>query len=133
MHNAIKLFLVISLSTSFGNAFAYGTGQSSHSCEKPIFSAFQPAANKYLQSFNEFSFVTTGNTAPTSIAVSVSVVDNKFHFTHKDLVITTLKNGHLAVKGKLGKPVEHGFARIDFTAHIKPGCDKTEGYLIRIQ
>lgn len=120
------------LCLGINTAYAYSSNQGSHSCEKPIFSQFKPAVNKYTQSFSEFSFQTSANTVPTSINVNISVGTNKYHFTSKELDITTLNNGHLEVKGKMDRPVEHGFARLSVTAHIKPSCDVTDGILIRI-
>jgi hypothetical protein len=54
------------------NVYAYGSSSSSSSCDKPSFSEFQPAPNKYLQTFREFSFITSANTAPSSVEVSIS-------------------------------------------------------------
>jgi len=128
-----RLAAALILSLGFNTAHAYGGNHSTgSSCEKPIFSAFQPAVNKYLQSFTEFSFVTSANTVPTSIGVTISVGENKIHYSAKELQIKPLKNGHLVVKGKLDRPLEFGFARLSVTAHSKPGCETTEGYLIRI-
>ncbi len=121
------------LTLSMNTAYPYGTGPSSSHCDKPVFSEFQPAANKYLQSFNEFSFVASSNTTPTSIEVNISAGQTKYHLTHKDLEITLQKSGRLAVTDKLHRPIEHGFVRLSITAHSKPGCEKTDGYLIRIQ
>jgi|APLak6261667961_1056064.scaffolds.fasta_scaffold21664_2 uncharacterized alpha/beta hydrolase family protein len=128
-----RISAAILLSLSANAVYAYGSGQSSSSCDKPVFSEFQPATNKYTQSLSEFSFVTSSNTTPASINVNVSAGANKYHFSSKELQITPQKNGHLEVKGKLDRPIEHGFVRISITAHIKPGCDKTDGYLVRIQ
>lgn len=121
------------LSLSVNAAHAYGGSQSSHHCEKPMFSEFQPAANKYLQSFTEFSLLASANTTQTSIAVNVSAGEAKYHFGSKDLQITQQPSGRLEIKGKMDRPIEHGFIRLSVTAHSKPGCEKTEGYLIRIQ
>lgn len=121
------------LCINIDNAFAYGSGASSSSCVKPTFSEFQPAANKYLQSFREFSFVASSNTTPTSIEVNISAGQTKQHFNTKELEITTRKSGQLEVSGKLDRPFQHGFVRISVTAHSKPGCEKTDGYLIRVQ
>ena len=114
-------------------AYAYGSSSGSSSCHKPVFTEFKPAANKYLQSFREFSFVASSNTAPTSIEVNISAGRVKHHFNAKELEITPRKSGQLEVNGKLNRPFQHGFARISVTAHSKPGCKKTDGYLIRVQ
>lgn len=115
-------------------AHAYGNNPGSgHHCDKPQFSDFQPAANKYLQSFNEFSFIASANTAPTSLEATVSAAGSKFHFTHKDLKIEPMKSGRFEVTGRLPKPLGHGFIRLDYKAHSKPGCETTSGYLLRIQ
>lgn len=129
-----RLITAILLFSGMNSAFAYGTSKSTHSCDKPLFSAFQPAANKYLQSFSEFSFITTGNAVESSIAIHLSFngSENKMEFDSKELQITKLKNGHLVIKGKLDKPFEHGFVRIDMYAHSKPGCETHEGYLARV-
>lgn len=121
------------LCTNIDSAFAYGSGSSSSNCVKPTFSEFQPAANKYLQSFREFSFVTSSNTTPTSIEVNISAGQMKQHLSAKELEITPKKNGQLEVSGKLDRPFQHGFVRISVTAHSKPGCEKTDGHLIRVQ
>ena len=121
------------LSLQAHNVYAYGSSSSSSSCDKPSFSEFQPAPNKYLQSFREFSFITSANTAPSSVEVSISFGEFKEHFTAKQLEITTQKSGRLEVSGKVDKPLEHGFVRVSIKAHSKPGCEKTDGYLLRIQ
>lgn len=113
-------------------ALAYGSGQSSQHCDKPVFSEFQPATNKYLQSFTEFSLTASSNTTPTSIEMNVSAGEIKYHFSGKELQITPQPSGRLSVAGKLPRPVEKGFARVSVTAHSKPGCEKTDGYLVRI-
>lgn len=121
------------LSLQFDAAFAYGSSSSSSSCKKPTFSEFKPSANKYLQSFREFSFSASSNTSPNSIEVSISAGSTKEHFTSKQLDITEQASGRLEVKGKLDKPFQHGFVRISVKAHSKPGCDQSDGYLIRVQ
>lgn len=121
------------LSLQAGAVYAYGSSSSSSSCDKPSFSEFQPAANKYLQSFREFSFVASSNTTPSSIIVNISAGPLKEHFDAKQLQITPQNSGRLVVKGKLSRPFQHGFARISVTAHSKPGCEKTDGQLIRVQ
>jgi hypothetical protein len=121
------------LSLQAPHVYAYGSSSSSSGCDKPSFSDFEPAPNKYLQSFREFSFVTSSNTAPTSIEVNISFGELKQHFTAKQLEITPQKSGRLSVKGKADKPLEHGFIRISVKAHSKPGCEKTDGYLLRVQ
>lgn len=113
--------------------YAYGSSQSSSHCDKPVFSEFQPSANKYLQSLNEFSFLSSSNTNANSLEVTVSAGPIKYHLTHNDLDINVQKSGRLEVSGKLPRPLEKGFARISITAHSKPGCEKTDGYLVRIQ
>jgi len=102
------------------------------SCEKMYFSSFQPAPNKYLQTFNEFSFETSANIVPASIVVNISFGEVGMHFDHNDLSVTTHRNGHTLVRGRLDRALEHGFARINITGHSKPGCEKTEGYLVRL-
>lgn len=128
-----RLLAASLLGFSLNTAQAYGTGQSSSHCDKPVFSDYQPAANKYLQSFSEFSFIASSNTTPTSIEVQINAGPNKYHLTHKDLEITPQKSGRFHVEGKLPRPLEHGFVRLNITAHSKPGCEKTDGYLLRIQ
>lgn len=120
------------LSLSANAAQAYGGSQSSHHCDKPVFSEFQPAANKYLQSFTEFSLNASANTTLTSVVINVSAGETKYHFTAKELQITQQPSGRLEIKGKVARPIEHGFARLSITAHSKPGCETTDGYLIRI-
>lgn len=132
MTTRYTIVAAILFSLSANVVHAYGSNQSSSHCDKPIFSEFQPATNKYTQSFSEFSLLASSNTSPTSISVNVSAGDIKYHFTAKELQIKPSKNGHLEVKGKLVRPIEHGFARVSVTAHSKPGCDKTDGYLVRI-
>ena len=127
-----KFAAVICLSLSVNLAYAYGSGSSSHSCDKPVFSDFKPAVNKYLQSFDEFSVVASANTAATSIVVDLGLGEKKIHFDNHDLEITTRKTGQLDIKGKLERPISGGFVRFSVTAHSKPGCEKTDGVLIRI-
>lgn len=125
--------IAILLSINMNAVYAYGSSSSSSSCDKPSFSELKPAPNKYLQSFREFSFVASSNTTASSIEVNISAGPVKEHFTAKQLEITPQKSGRLDVKGKLDKPFQHGFARISVTAHSKPGCEKTDGYLIKVQ
>jgi hypothetical protein len=129
--SAATVLLSLNLNTAQAIGGEHSTGSS---CVKPIFSQIQPALNKYLQSFSEFSFVTTENTSPTSIVVTVTFgeSDIKYIFTSKELSIKALKNGHLIVKGKIDRPMEHGFVRLSMSAHSKPGCEHTEGYLLRV-
>ena len=122
------------LSLAAHTAFAYGgSSSSSSSCEKPHFSEFQPSANKYLQHLREFSFVASANTSPSSIEVNISAGQYKEHISAKQLEITPQPSGRLEVKGKLNHPFQHGFARISVTARSKPGCEKTDGFLVRVQ
>lgn len=133
--NQLTIFAAASLlALSCNSAQAYGNSAGTgHHCDKPLFSDFQPAANKYLQSFNEFSFIASANTTPTSLEATVTAAGSKFHFSHKDLKIEPMKSGRFEVTGKLSKPLGHGFIRLDFKAHSKPGCETTSGYLLRIQ
>lgn len=133
MHTLFKIAIISGLMLGTASAYAYSSSPSSSHCEKPAFSEFQPAANKYLQSLSEFSFTATSHTTAASIEVSVTAGPIKYHLTHKDLDIDTQKSGRLSVSGKLPRPIEKGFARINITAHSKPGCEKTDGYLVRIQ
>lgn len=132
----MSTFLRIAISSllmlSTDAALAYGSGQSSQHCDKPAFSEFQPATNKYLQSFTEFSLVASSHTTPASIEVNVSAGDLKYHFSAKELQIAQQPSGRILVSGKLPRPIEKGFARVSITAHSKPGCEKTDGYLVRI-
>lgn len=132
MTNFHKISAAIFLTFCANSAHAYGSNHGSGGCDKPVFTEFKPAVNKYLQSFSEFSLLASSNTAPTSINITISVGENKYHFTPKELVITPRKTGSLEVKGKIDRPVEHGFARLSVTAHSKPGCEHTDGILIRI-
>lgn len=130
----IRRIAVVGIMTlSANSAYAYNKSAGSSHCDKPIFTDFQPAPNKYLQSFNEFSVLASANTTAASIEATVSSGSNKYHFTHKELKIEPQKSGRFEVSGKLPRPLEHGFARVSFTAHSKPGCEHTEGYLLRIQ
>ena len=133
MKNHYVLIIAAALSLPANTVFAYGSSSSSSSCDKPTFSEFQPAANKYLQSFSEFSFVASSNTSPSSIKVNISAGSLKEQFDAKQLKIDPQGNGRLVVSGKLNRPFQHGFARISVTAHSKPGCEKTDGHLIRVQ
>lgn len=123
----------VMLSLPMDSALAYGSSSSSSSCDKPKFSEFKPNANTYLQSFREFSFVASSNTTASSIEVNISAGKIKEHFSAKQLEITPQKSGRLEVKGKLDKPFQHGPARISVKAHSKPGCEKTDGFLIKVQ
>ncbi len=133
MKNLLQVSAALLLWVSMDTAHAYGNDSSSKHCEKPMFTEFQPAANKYTQSFTEFSFTASANTTPSSIVVHVSAGNNKVDLDSKQLQITPLPGGRFEVKGKLNRPIEHGFVRVSATAHSKPGCDNTQGYLIRIQ
>lgn len=129
-----QLMSVLAL-LAFGSttAQAYNSGQSSSHCDKPVFSEFQPAANKYTQSLSEFSMVASANTVPSSVHVKVHFADKEFNFGPHDLEITPQKSGRLEISGKLERPIEHGFVRISVTGHSKPTCEKTDGFLVRIQ
>lgn len=129
----VSRLLLLTLALGNGVAYAYNSTAASTHCDKPIFSDFQPAANKYLQSFDEFSFIASANTTATSLEASISAGPNHFHFSHKDLKIEPMKSGRYQVTGKIPRPFSHGFIRLDFTGHSKPGCVKHDGYLLRIQ
>lgn len=133
MKASIKTVTALALGLAVGDALAYGSSSSSGHCDKPIFSEFQPAPNKYLQSFTEFSFIASSNTTTTSIVANISAGSIQYHLSAKELKFFPLKNGQTEVRGKLPRPIEHGFARLSVTAHSKPGCEKTDGYLLRIQ
>lgn len=133
MNTLTKLTIVACCLLSINTAHAYNSGQGSSSCDKPMFSEFQPAANKYTQSLSEFSMMASANAVPSSVHVTVSYGQNQFDFPAKELDITVQKSGRLEIKGKLDRPLEHGFARISVTAHSKPTCEKTDGFLVRIQ
>lgn len=133
MKNPYLIIAAAVLSLRIDAVYAYGSSSSSKSCDKPSFSEFQPAANKYVQSFREFSFVASSNTTPGSVEVNISAGPVKEHFSAKQLEITPQASDRLVVKGKLSKPFQHGFARISVTAHSKPGCEKTDGHLLRVQ
>ena len=132
MKRHYKIVAAMALSLSLSSAYAYNGSGSSHSCDRPIFSEFQPAPNKYNQSFSEFSFVASSNTTPTSINVEVSMGGPKIHFSPKELIITTRATGQFEVRGRLDRAVERGFARVSVVAHSKPNCEKTDGFLVRI-
>lgn len=102
-------------------------------CDKPFFTEFQPAANKYTQMLTEFSMTASSNTNPESIHVTVVFGENEFHFGPKELKIEKEPSGRYDITGKLMRPLAHGFARINVTAHSKPGCEKQDGFLVRIQ
>ena len=133
MNTLTKITVAACLLLGFNTAHAYSSGQSSSSCDKPRFSEFQPAANKYTQSLSEFSMMASANTVPSSVHVTVSYGQAQFDFPAKELDITVQKSGRLEIKGKLDRPIEAGFARISVTAHSKPNCEKTDGFLVRIQ
>lgn len=133
MKNHYLTIVAAVLSLQVDTVYAYGSSSSSSHCDKPSFSEFQPTANKYLQSFSEFSFAASSNTTASSIKVNISAGPLKEHFDAKQLNITPQNSGRLVVKGKLSRPFQHGFARISVTAHSKPGCEKTDGHLIKVQ
>ncbi len=115
------------------SAHAYNSGQSSGHCDKPVFSDFQPAVNKYTQSLSEFSMTASSNTVPSSVHVKLHYGEREFNFGPHDLEIEVQKSGRLEISGKLERPIEHGFVRISITGHSKPSCEKTDGFLVRIQ
>jgi len=129
----LLLSAALMLLTGVDTALAYGSSSSASSCHKPVFSEFQPAPNKYIQSFREFSFIASSNTVHTSLQVTVSAGQNKEHFSAKQLEVTQKKSGQFEVEGKIDRPFQHGFVRVSVTAHSKPGCEQTEGYLLRVQ
>jgi len=133
MKEISKLLLCLLVGSLPGQVLAYGSGSSSVRCDKPEFSNFDPAANKYVQQFQDFSFVASANTTPASIEVNISAGTNKYHFNAKQLVITQQRSGRFEVSGKLDRPFQHGFVRLSVTAHTKPSCVHTDGYLIRVQ
>jgi hypothetical protein len=110
----------------------YAAHEETDNCEKPMFSEFKPSPNKYNQSFTDFSFLASGNTTSDTLSVDVTVGKSKFHFSAKDLTISLRSTGQLAVKGRLLRPVEHGFARVNMTAESVPGCVKSDGYFVRV-
>jgi hypothetical protein len=132
MKTLLQTGLILSLHLFFNSAYAYGSQGGSKACEKPSFSKFQPAPDATVQAFSDFSFTASPNTSAASIAVNISSGTLKYAFQAKDLQISALKNGALEVKGHLQNPIREGFARLNIAAKSKRGCDKAEGYLIKL-
>lgn len=127
-----QIGLILGLSLFLNNVFAYGSGSSSKACEKPSFSKFQPTPDATVPTFSDFSFTASSNTSAPSLEVTISSGSFKQAFKAKDLTITELPNGGLAVKGQLQTPLTEGFARLNIAAKSKRGCDKADGYLIKL-
>lgn len=131
MNTLLQIGLILGSSLFLNNAFAYGGG-SSKTCEKPSFSQFQPAPDAAVASFGDFSFSASPNTSAPSLTVSISAGNVKHAFTAKDLQITELKSGALQIKGHIPNPIREGFVRLNIAAKSKRGCDKADGYLIKL-
>ena len=61
MNISFKILIASLLSLGLNTAHAYGTTSSTTHCDRPVFTDFQPAVSKYLQSFSEFSFLASAN------------------------------------------------------------------------
>jgi hypothetical protein len=132
MKTLFHIGLILLPNLFLNTAHAYGSQGGAKACEKPSFSKFQPAPNAAVQAFSDFSFTASPNTSSASIAVTVSSGTVKHAFKTNDLQITERKDGRLEIKGRLENPIRAGFVRLNIAAESKRGCDKAEGYLIKL-
>lgn len=122
--NLSKFFLTMGLLTLTQLGWAYGSGSSTKSCEKPRFSEFAPADKAQVAANSEFSFKASATTHPERIKVTVK--DQPVAVT-----VTPLKLGY-SVKGRLPETLKSGFARINIEAETQNKCKGGGGWLLHI-
>ena len=89
------------------NFWAYGSSNKK-ACKKPNFSEFTPVNNAQIATKSAFSVITSSNTNPESIIVTIK---------DQPIAVTiTPKNQGFQVSGTLPDTIKGGFARINITA-----------------
>ncbi len=117
--------LMICLTTTTGQVFAYGSSSSSSkSCAKPTFSQFTPADKSEIGSGSEFSFTAVGVIDPKTIEVTVKNQP-------VELAIDSKGKVH-KVSGKLPDNLNDTFARIAIRADGHNRCTGFGGWLVKI-
>lgn len=129
----LRLVVAVSVCGAFGNAWAYEAGPEASTtdpCTQVLFSAFTPAPfsveknNVEVPPKSEFSLLISKAAVQSSITVKIK--DEKVPVTVK-----AINNGFL-VKGKLPESATGRYIRLDIFANGPGGCDKTDGWLLKV-
>ena len=129
----LQLVMTASLCGTVGTVWAYEASPGASStdpCNQVIFSAFTPPPfsvdknNVEVAPKSEFSFLVSKTAPPSSITVKIK--DEKVPVTVK-----SIHNGHL-VKGKLPESAVGRYIRLDVFAKGPGGCDKADGWLLKV-
>ncbi len=133
VRNVLSLIITLALYGTVSEVSAYdpspNIGTAEGSCADVIFDAFTPAPFSHekkneVAPQSEFSFLATKATLTNSIKVKIK--DETVPVT-----MTTMHNGIL-VKGKLPKTAK-GYIRLEVFARGATGCDKAEGWLLKVK
>lgn len=106
-------------------SWAYGSGSSSKSCTKPVFTHFVPAENTEVTTGSSFSFSASANTLPNTIKVAVKGLPTV-------LKVTPRNEGGFQVSGTLPDSLKGAYARIAITADGQNNCKGDGGWLLKI-
>ncbi len=129
----LRLVVAVSLCGTFGNVWAYEAGPDASTtdpCNQVLFSSFTPAPfsvdknNVEVPPKSEFSLLISKAALQSSITVKIK--EEKVPVTVK-----VINNGFL-VKGKLPESATGRYIRLDIFANGPGGCDKTDGWLLKV-
>ena len=120
-----KPLWILMLMIAASNVWAYGSSSSNKkACNKPKFSEFTPVNNAQIAAKSAFSFLTSSNTNPESIIVTIK---------DQPIAVTiTPKNQGFQVSGTLPDTIKGSFARINITADGPNQCKGNTGWLVKI-
>lgn len=120
-----KSIVVLILTVSSSNVFAYGSSSSKKACKKPKLTQFSPAHLSAVAPQSEFSFWASGSTNPDTIVVSVK--------KHAVDVVIKKANGGYSVAGKLPSSLNDTHARININVTGTNNCKTNNGWLLKIK
>lgn len=106
-------------------SWAYGSGSSSKSCTKPVFTNFVPAENAEVTTGSSFSFSASANTIPNTIKVKIKELP-------AILKVNPRNEGGFQVSGTIPLSLKGIYARIAITADGQNNCKGDGGWLLKI-
>lgn len=133
LRTIFRLVVAISACSAFSNVWAYEAGPDASStdpCTQVIFSSFTPAPfsveknNVEVAPKSEFSLLISK--AATQSSITVKIKEEKVPVTVK-----AINNGFL-VKGNLPESATGRYIRLNVFANGPGGCDKTDGWLLKV-
>jgi hypothetical protein len=133
LRTIFRLVVVVSACGTFGNVWAYEAGPEASTtdpCTQVLFSAFTPAPfsveknNVEVAPKSEFSLLISKAAVQSSITVKIK--EEKV-----PVIVKPIGNGFL-VKGVLPESATGRYIRLDIFANGPGGCDKTDGWLLKV-